>query len=694
MSDKARYAANYAKNRLPVLDEKTPHINLDDVGEAMSSTRVVAPKNTSSSLDSLTPELRLALAGFVESNKHKYNIESPRERVHEFASAVLNKFDFPYDIKNYLDKATAIRFKQKGFKRAFAFIEKRSAQVAQTFSVLPEPWYKVDTEYKRARLADELAGRARMHLADALKNGSSPFELLMDINKHVGLSMWVPAFEHSVELKDGDSVYSYILNRAIDDAFWLRIINRAVIATFESARRAAGMVSPHVSPYASFSNRQWFKERQKRQAEWIEQMALESGEGKNCETLDLKDVRNASIANPANRRYELMARIRGCQEYADSVGFIALFVTMTAPGKYHRLKKRGKYFIENHNWNCSAPIIAHHWISSVWEKFRAAAGRETKTRPALNYFGMRVVEPHVDGTPHWHAVFFVAPEHVDVFTALLIKYQTRFDNDELKTADNKPKLRAIKARIDVKTIDRNKGDAVAYIAKYISKNVDGFELDGLNDLDAKKVNLVDSIANVTSWSRAFSFRQFQFQKTPSVTVWRELRRIKQAHKAVWFEKIRLSADCGCFASFFDFMGGYQTPSYQRPVQTNRVDVENKYQESIKKVVGLSGYFSNDENGIDSVHVLTHEKVWKMVKKGVEAVADTVVGSVSALGSLVSAESGESRFPRSSVNNYTQIQNEEEKEKECRFVRHLKPDFLDSITNAEYFNEWVNGYQTI
>jgi len=671
--------------------KNTSHIDLDNVDDLMDPSRPRVQKETPRTTESLTPELRAVVADFVESYKHKYNVDSPQERANDFASSVLNKFDFPYDIKNYLDKATARKFKQKGFKRALSFIEKRSDQVAQAFSMLPEHWSRLDTEYKRARLADELAGRARMHLADAVENGLSPLELLMEINKYVGLSMWEPAFEHTAALKDGDVAYRYILNRAVDDVFWLRTINKAVIIAFESARRAAGMVSPHVSPYASFNNRQWFKERQKRQAEWVEKMALESDNG---EMLDLKDVQNASIANPANRRHELMARIRGCQEYADSVGFVALFVTLTAPGKYHRLKKRGKYFIENENWNGAPPVMAHRWISAVWEKFRSAVGRETKKRPALDYFGMRVVEPHVDGTPHWHAVFFVAPAHVDGFTKMLISYQTKYDCNELYTEDGRRKERAIKARVDIKKIDRNKGDAVAYIAKYISKNIDGFELEGLNDLDAKKVNLVDSIVNVTSWSRAYCFRQFQFQKTPSVTVWRELRRIKIAHEAVWFEKIRVSADCGCFASFFYFMGGYETKSYARPVAATYKFYENKYEETVKKVDGLHGFYCDDEDGIDEVHVFTREKVWKMVKKGVEAVADTVVGSVSGLGALVFEGSDESRFPRSSVNNCTQIENDENKEVECRFTKHLRPNFLAGITHDEYAEELFNGFKWI
>ena len=363
-----------------------------------------------------------------------------------------------------------------------------------------------------------------------------------------------------------------------------------------------------------------------------------------------------------------MARIRGCQDYADSNEHVALFVTMTAAGRYHRLKKHGKYFVENPNWNGTLPVDAHEWLSTSWQRFRAAADRAE-----LTYYGMRVVEPHVDGTPHWHCVFFVPVGHVDKFTELLTKYQYQRDNDELFTVDGEPKLKAMEARVKIEKVDRSKGDAVSYIAKYISKNIDAHKLEGYKDLDSSLVDLVETVTNVTAWSRSFRFRQFQFQKTPSVTVWRELRRIETAQEFCLFEKIRLAADCGCFASYFNWMGGHRLKQRNRPVKLFYELSENHYQELVKKTAGLTG---------SGLSVLTREKHWTLVKKEVATKDDAIKNSVNKIAnafarqvaitdkknnkvtrilgslgflcfkSLGLSVSGGSRLPWTSVNNCT------------------------------------------
>ena len=128
-------------------------------------------------------------------------------------------------------------------------------------------------------------------------------------------------------------------------------------------------------------------------------MAIESD---SDEVISMTDVHQSSVSNPVNRRNELMTRVTECQEYADSNDHVAVFITMTAAGKYHRLKRNGKYWIENPNWNGASAQMVHRWLSKSWERFRSAADRS-----GMIYYGMRVVEPHVDGTPHWHGVFFM-----------------------------------------------------------------------------------------------------------------------------------------------------------------------------------------------------------------------------------------------------------------------------------------------
>ncbi|OEE30747.1 hypothetical protein A1QO_15555 [Vibrio genomosp. F10 str. ZF-129] len=541
--------------------------------------------------------------------------QTPKELVFEFASTTANKLKLPFDIRNYIDKAAASRLRKHGFKKAINFIEKRSGAVAAAFSVLPEPWWKVDNEIKRAKLAIELAGRCGNHVRLAAQKGMSPIETLSLINEFVGASLWLPKFTY---VKDEDDAFSAVI-RLMDDGFWRKALGRITVAVFENARRAAGMVSPHTSPYASISACEWLTVRQDRQREWIELMAIESCNG---DTVDLQTVIDSSQSNPANRRHELMTRIAGCQEYAESNHHIAVFVTMTSPSRFHRLKKHGKYWIENHNFDGSTPKDAHAWLSKGWELFRAWADYRD-----LTYYGMRVVEPHQDGTPHWHGVFFMPLEQAKAFIGGLQDYQFR-ETKDLYFEDGTAKTKAMKARFDAKFITEGSGGAVAYLAKYISKNVDGHALEDLTDSDNKRAKLQDTVKNVTAWSRTFCFRQFQFQRTPPVTIWRELRRIDEAQEFCLFEKARRAADYGFFSAYMDYMGGHRLSASMRPIKILKKERENKYGEIVEVTDGLEG---------SGLVVFTRETEWKLVKK----VSDS---------SEASERSG-SDCPWSSGNNY-------------------------------------------
>lgn len=560
--------------------------------------------NLNNPLNRLPSNIHGELIAYLESHRGKSQLafingewvhdgkKTPREKVFEFASTTANRLKLPNDIRNYIDKAAASRLRKYGFKRAIDFIEQRSGAVAAAFSVLPEAWWRVDNEFKRAKLAVEMAGRCANRVRLASEKGLSPIESLSFINEFTGASLWLPQFTY---VETDEQAFSVVI-RLMDESYWRRAIDRIVVAVFENARRAAGMVSPHSSPYASISACEWMTTRQDRQREWIELMAIES---ENGDVLDLKTVIDSSQSNPANRRHELMTRIAGCQEYAESNNHVAIFITMTAPSRFHRLRQHGKYWVENSNFDGATPRDAHAWLSKSWELFRAWADYRE-----LTYYGMRVVEPHQDGTPHWHAVFFMPIEQIKFFIFGLQKYQFR-ETADLYFENGEPRTKAMKARFDAKFIDKTEGGAVAYLAKYISKNVDGYQLDGLTDLDNKRAKLQETVKNVTAWSRTFCFRQFQFQKTPPVTIWRELRRIQEEQEYCQFEKARRAADAGFFSAYMDYMGGHRLRASMRPIKLVKKERENKYGEVVTAIDGIEG---------SGLVVFTREIEWKLVKK--------------------------------------------------------------------------------
>ncbi|CAI4155931.1 hypothetical protein ALT1545_10307 [Alteromonas macleodii] len=49
---------------------------------------------------------------------------------------------------------------------------------------------------------------------------------------------------------------------------------------------------------------------------------------------------------------------------------------------------------------------ANSYLNAQWQKARAQFDREK-----INVYGLRVVEPHHDGTPHWHLMLCMPAEN-------------------------------------------------------------------------------------------------------------------------------------------------------------------------------------------------------------------------------------------------------------------------------------------
>lgn len=107
-------------------------------------------------------------------------------------------------------------------------------------------------------------------------------------------------------------------------------------------------------------------------------------------------------------------------------------------------------------------------------------------------------------------------------TEILREYALRDSPDELGAQEH---------RFTVKQIDPAKGSATGYVAKYISKNIDGFAVGGDYEADTL-TDASESAVRVEAWASIWHIRQFQFFGTPTVTPYRELRRLKSLPEAL------------------------------------------------------------------------------------------------------------------------------------------------------------------
>ncbi|PKB89202.1 replication protein [Ewingella americana] len=411
------------------------------------------------------------------------------------------------------------------------------------------------------------------------------------------------------------------ISRMLSPKWWQSRLRRISAEWREHLQIALTNVSKTKTPYASRVAVSEWREQKNRTRDFLKSMELEDEDGNRISLIDKYD---GSVANPAIRRCELMVRIRGFENICNELGFVGEFYTLTAPSKYHATTKHGH---RNRKWNGASPAETQRYLRGVWERVRAKLHRED-----LRIFGIRVAEPHHDGTPHWHMLMFMQPEDVDRVREIMSDYAFEEDRGELKT----PKAR--KARFHAEAIDPEKGSATGYVAKYISKNIDGYALDDELDDESQKP-LKETAPAVSAWAARWRIRQFQFIGGAPVSVYRELRRMADQETAkglsIEFAAVHDAADVGDWAGYINAQGG---PFVRRDDLVVRTYYENaaELNEYGEETTRIKGVFSPSV-GSDTP-IITRSVQWKIVAKKAVDLAFDLRGDPSP--------------PWSSVNNCT------------------------------------------
>ncbi|MCD9457337.1 replication endonuclease, partial [Klebsiella pneumoniae] len=348
---------------------------------------------------------------------------------------------------------------------------------------------------------------------------------------------------------------------------------------------------------------------------------LEDEDGNRISLIEKYD---GSVANPAIRRCELMTRIRGFENICNELGYVGEFYTLTAPSKYHATTKAG---YRNSKWNGASPADTPSYLTGLWARIRAKLHREE-----IRIFGIRVAEPHHDGTPHWHMLMFMLPEDVERVRHIIRDYAGEEDRHELRSD------KAKKARFHAEAIDPEKGSATGYVAKYISKNIDGYALDG--ELDDESGELLKETAPaVSAWAERWHIRQFQFIGGAPVTVYRELRRLADTETAhglsVEFAAVHDAADAGDWAGNVNAQGGPFVRRDDLQVRT-LYEPRAEFNQYGEETVCIRGVYDSAV-GVDPP-ILTRLTQWKIVPKRAVDLAVDVKGAPAP--------------SRSSVNNCT------------------------------------------
>lgn len=447
-------------------------------------------------------------------------------------------------------------------------------------------------DYEICEMAKKLAGEADELDALAIGQGASLAERVDSIRllvRCVGV------------VEDRPIVGEPAIKRAQDAAWWRRRLRVHVARVVEAGAVGLGLVHARRGGYVSHDGLNRRQAQLRRNAEALGRTLYRNEAG---QVFTLGELAALGNSNPIIRGGELMTRIRGAEEYADARAHVGLFLTLTLPSRFHPVKlgSGGRPF-PNKKYQGATPRDGQLWLRDKWAKTRAALARE-----GVRMYGLRVAEPHHDATPHWHALIWAEDEA----GAQAIERWVR----HYWLSDDGAERGAVQNRVNVKRMV--KGGAAGYVAKYIAKSVGNVALaEHMDVVNGQQIQLdlgPTDPANVKetepghkrvdAWAATWGIRQFQTIGMPSVTVWRELRRVTPDQLELFAgegDRATVRAAQAChrrgelradWRLFMEAMGGHALPRkcwhLRAAHRTPEPGAVNKYGEAVKvgRIVGL------------------------------------------------------------------------------------------------------------
>ncbi|WP_190274074.1 replication endonuclease [Gallionella capsiferriformans] len=226
---------------------------------------------------------------------------------------------------------------------------------------------------------------------------------------------------------------------------------------------------------------------------------------------------------------------KGLENYAKAEGLSWAFLTLTAPPQMHPNPTAGK-----NTWNGTTPDQAHAWISQAYKN-----AKERLRKKEIVLSGVRVVEPHQDGCPHWHLLVFAHPTEMQAIEASF-RYQPEWKSEQgMKFV-----------------LDNGRATASTYLFKYVLKTINSVE------------KLEGELATVDSWRSTWGIRAFEFIGMPAQGMWRNLRATKECPTEPLVADMWRAANRGDACAFIGLNGGLNIKRRQRPVHTKIETTDN------------------------------------------------------------------------------------------------------------------------
>ena len=345
--------------------------------------------------------------------------------------------------------------------------------------------------------------------------------------------------------------------RLSDACFWRRCIRVILLREREHFYMRLHLVRRDAEAYVSDAQLSTRLAQLKRQKQWMKETVLlprylEPGQSTDT-LLTLEKV----AASPRTRFAKLYTFVKAMDVMAVEAELSAAMVTLTLEPQWHPNPSHG-----SNSWNGCTPRQAHQSIANRWQ-----AILRDLDRFGIGVSGLRVVEPHKDGCPHWHIWLLYKQDAQQRIMETVMRYfpnklkvRSAKRNSAKRVHSGKGKVRHLDqmydtlqslkagqvrspshakegAQVEFALIDRSISSGASYAMKYLLKTVDGG--DALNNeaglFDAadltpeakeKRAKHAATAKRVDAYRSLWGINAGQlFGVAKCLTAWDELRRL-------------------------------------------------------------------------------------------------------------------------------------------------------------------------
>lgn len=292
----------------------------------------------------------------------------------------------------------------------------------------------------------------------------------------------------------GDSTESQYA-RITDPTFWKRYYSTNAKRAHEFAYIRAGFVSGAKERYVSDSTLALYRNYRQAQEHFLQSYYVvdrkPNSMGEHSRRL-LVDLAKSAEA----KRAKLWAFLSGIEQLSVEAGLSCALLTLTLPASFHANPTTGGSSYDG----VSTPQAGGRHLAMVWNKIQRDLHNE-----GIAVSGARFVEPHKDGTPHWHLWLHYQDAHLPRILSVIARY---FPGDAYKrvaavrvrtveadprgklynkkdgsrftecfqrfdpaTGSIKPASSRFKAQVDLSVINRAYANGATYASKYAMKTL-------------------------------------------------------------------------------------------------------------------------------------------------------------------------------------------------------------------------------